>query len=177
MESLHENEIYQIKKGRTLDDDDGPVKDVITTGLESLSEGMKNPIFEYNGAFTRLQTRRKMKPVIPGSLGAAMNTKISMTHSNAGPTVCAQTPVETAQGLEFISHVPSSATELDGAGICDEASNEDENVVGYLDNIESGLRDSETMVKVSTAADVDLDMDEVEIEDEVMDEDSDEEDE
>ena len=64
MDSLHENEVYHIKKGRTLDDDDGPVKDVITAGLESLCEGTKNPISEYNNIFTRLQTRRKMKPVL-----------------------------------------------------------------------------------------------------------------
>jgi len=137
-------------------------------GLESLSEGMKNPISEYNDAFIQLQPHHKMKPVILGSLAAATNTKISTTHSNARPTVIAQTLSETAQGLKFITHVPSPATEPDGGGMCDKAHIEVENIVGYLDDEESGVWDSEMMVMVSTAANVDLNMDGVEIEDEVI---------
>ena len=67
MESLDENNIYRIQKGRVLDEDDEPVKDVIMLGLQNLTEGNKNPLSDYNEAFRNLQARRKMKPVIPGS--------------------------------------------------------------------------------------------------------------
>lgn len=52
-------------KAVPLDEDDGPVKYVITKGLESLSEDSKSPT-------TRLQTRR-MQPVVLGSLAGSTN--------------------------------------------------------------------------------------------------------
>ena len=67
MESLDENNVYRIKKGRVLDEDDEPIKDVIAVGLQNLVEGNKNPLSEYNEAFWNLQARRWRKPVIPGS--------------------------------------------------------------------------------------------------------------
>ena len=48
MESLDENNVYRIKKGRVLDEDDEPIKDVIAVGLQNLVEGNKNPLSEYN---------------------------------------------------------------------------------------------------------------------------------
>jgi len=64
MESLDENNVYRTQKGRILDDDDEPVKDVIKVGLQNLTEGNKNPLSEYNEAFQNLQARRRMKPVV-----------------------------------------------------------------------------------------------------------------
>ncbi|KAF9560202.1 hypothetical protein CPC08DRAFT_708254 [Agrocybe pediades] len=52
-----------LDKGRTLDDDEPPAKDVITAGFHSLTMGAKNPLSEYNDAFARLQRRRRMKSV------------------------------------------------------------------------------------------------------------------
>lgn len=63
MSSLNEHKVYQIQKGRVLDEDDGPVKDVVAVGLQNLTEGTKNPLSEYNDAFKRLQRRRRMKVV------------------------------------------------------------------------------------------------------------------
>ena len=165
MDSLHENEVYHIKKGCTLDDDDGPVKDVITAGLESLCDGTKNPISEYNNIFTRLQTCCKMKPVIPGSLSATRATNISVTHPlPASLDFVTQEPGAPAQ-------MPPSATEA-----IDDEAHGDVAVASYLDELESSImQDPETMVMVSTAADVNLDMDEVEVEDETMDDDSEDE--
>jgi hypothetical protein len=59
--------VYRIQKGRVLDEDDEPVKDVITVGLQNLIEGNKNPLSDYNEAFRNLQARRRMKPVTPES--------------------------------------------------------------------------------------------------------------
>jgi len=66
MESLDENDVYRIQKGRVLDDHDELVKDVIEIGLQNLTEGNKNPLSEYNEAFRNLQARRRMKPVVLG---------------------------------------------------------------------------------------------------------------
>ncbi|KAF9568050.1 hypothetical protein CPC08DRAFT_813857 [Agrocybe pediades] len=63
MKYLSEHKVYQIQKGRTLDEDEPPVKDVITAGFHSLTTGAKNPLAEYNEAFGRLQRRRRMKSV------------------------------------------------------------------------------------------------------------------
>ena len=67
MESLEENNVYRLQNGRELDEDDGPVKDVMALGLQNLVEGNKNPLSDYNEAFQRLQRRRKMAPVNPKS--------------------------------------------------------------------------------------------------------------
>jgi hypothetical protein len=57
MESLDEHNVYRVQKGRILDDSDGGlVKDVISVGLEGLADGGKNPLWEFNNAFQRLQT-------------------------------------------------------------------------------------------------------------------------
>jgi len=75
MESLDENNVYRIQKGRVLDDNDELVKDVIEVGLQNLTEGNKNPLSEYNETFRNLQARRRMKPVVSEpskeNLGAA----------------------------------------------------------------------------------------------------------
>lgn len=64
MESLDENNVYRIQKGRVLDDNDELVKDVIEVGLQNLTEGNKNPLSDYNKAFRNLQARQRMKPVV-----------------------------------------------------------------------------------------------------------------
>ena len=51
MESLEENNVYQLQNGQELDEDDGPVKDVMAVGLQNLVEGNKNPLSDYNEAF------------------------------------------------------------------------------------------------------------------------------
>ena len=65
MESLEEHNVYQIQNGWVLDEDDGPVKDVMGVGLQNLVDGNKNPLSKYNEAFQHLQRRRKMTPVNP----------------------------------------------------------------------------------------------------------------
>lgn len=58
-------DVYIIKKGRVLDDDDPPVKDVIAVGLQQLTHGKTNPLKQYNKEFARLQARRRLIPVVP----------------------------------------------------------------------------------------------------------------
>lgn len=63
MSSLAEYKVYELQPGRTLDDEDKPVKDVIQVGFHNLTEGAKSPLSDFNEAFRRLQERRRMKTV------------------------------------------------------------------------------------------------------------------
>ena len=95
MESLDENDVHRINKGRVLDDDDELVKDVIATGLQNLAseEGNKNPLSEYNEAFRNLQAQRQRKPVIPGS-ARGRSLALSRSHQMSADAV---TPVTTVK--------------------------------------------------------------------------------
>ena len=61
--SLEEHSVYKIIPRRVLTGENESVKDVVAIGLYNLTEGAKNPLSEYNTAFRRLQTRRRMVPV------------------------------------------------------------------------------------------------------------------
>ncbi|KAH6899239.1 hypothetical protein BKA70DRAFT_1375313 [Coprinopsis sp. MPI-PUGE-AT-0042] len=65
VDSLSEHHVYDLRKGRTVDDDDKPVIDVVTVGVMELSQsrGSKGPIAEYNAWFRDLQRHRQMKTV------------------------------------------------------------------------------------------------------------------
>ncbi|KAF9537318.1 hypothetical protein CPC08DRAFT_598986, partial [Agrocybe pediades] len=63
MKYISDHKVYEISKGRTLDDDEAPTKDIMAAGFHSLTTGSKNPLAEYNEAFERLQRRRRMRPV------------------------------------------------------------------------------------------------------------------
>ncbi|KAG7087025.1 hypothetical protein E1B28_013004 [Marasmius oreades] len=54
IESLEQHKVYQIIDGRILDNDDAPVKDVISEGIIHLT----GPLHDYNTAFKSLQARR-----------------------------------------------------------------------------------------------------------------------
>ncbi|KAL0059342.1 hypothetical protein AAF712_013920 [Marasmius tenuissimus] len=66
IENLHEREVYMLKPGCMLDDDDPAVIDSITAGLEALSDGLKGPINDYNQAFKQLQARSLLQPLVLG---------------------------------------------------------------------------------------------------------------
>ncbi|KAF6743085.1 hypothetical protein DFP72DRAFT_147275 [Ephemerocybe angulata] len=59
MDSLSEHRVYEILPGRVTAEDDPPVLDVISVGMQQL----QGPLDEYNKAFKRLQERRKLIPV------------------------------------------------------------------------------------------------------------------
>ena len=102
MDSLNENNVYQIQQGRVLDEDDGePVKDAITTGLQSLTAGTKNSLSEYNEAFRLLQRRRK---IIPVSAQAKSSPVLShMRHNATNNADSEATEIETLTVIACIS--------------------------------------------------------------------------
>ncbi|KDR71311.1 hypothetical protein GALMADRAFT_39882, partial [Galerina marginata CBS 339.88] len=67
MQSLDDHEVYVVKNGRYLDDDDLPVPNIISSGLIDLLDGKKSPLNDYNTAFVRLQARRRLTPLFNGS--------------------------------------------------------------------------------------------------------------
>ncbi|KAG6823407.1 hypothetical protein H0H92_010314, partial [Tricholoma furcatifolium] len=63
MESLNEHGVYRIQRGRVLDQDDEPVKNIISIGLQNLTDTPSSPLTEYNSHFVRLQRRRRKQPL------------------------------------------------------------------------------------------------------------------
>ncbi|THV02117.1 hypothetical protein K435DRAFT_607652, partial [Dendrothele bispora CBS 962.96] len=62
MKSLDEYDVYRLKRGRMLDSDEWAT-DIISTGLQALTDTTNNPLNDYNTAFRKLQQRRHMRPV------------------------------------------------------------------------------------------------------------------
>lgn len=63
MESLDTNEVYSIKPGRRLAEDDTPVADSISVGRAILQWGSTTPLDDYNKTFKKLQRRRRLPPI------------------------------------------------------------------------------------------------------------------
>ncbi|KAJ7319127.1 hypothetical protein DFH08DRAFT_926720 [Mycena albidolilacea] len=64
MGSLAEHEVYEIK-GRVFADGDGsPTPDVITDGIQQITDNTSNPLTEHNAALLKLQARRRLRPLV-----------------------------------------------------------------------------------------------------------------
>jgi hypothetical protein len=64
MASLTEHEVYVMKDGRVLDDDEMPVPDVLSAGAAALTHGTtSNPLQDFNTQFDQLRRRRQLLPV------------------------------------------------------------------------------------------------------------------
>ncbi|KAK1230299.1 hypothetical protein PQX77_006614 [Marasmius sp. AFHP31] len=84
MKSYKEHNVYEVREGRTVDDDDTQIfTDCVTAGLEALTAGNDNPLTEYNSAFRRLQKRRQMAP---------LSTKPAATNTTPAPTEAQPVP-------------------------------------------------------------------------------------
>ncbi|KLO09019.1 hypothetical protein SCHPADRAFT_834522 [Schizopora paradoxa] len=68
MESLAKHDIYAVRKGRKLSDDDEPARDCISEGRTQLVWGQSTPLDDYNASFAKLQRRRRNKPLVGVSL-------------------------------------------------------------------------------------------------------------
>lgn len=162
MNSLDENDIYRIKKGRMVKEED-IVKDVVAVGLQNLTSGEKNPISDYNTALTRLQMRRKMNPV----------SLTLLQEQSAGPIPRPQTPPSRSpMTMEIQPSLPT--IEMDEDDVVEELATEQvSEVEQILQDLANGVVD-ETLPRL-TEEDVAFDMDEVVVEEEevIDDDDSD----
>lgn len=80
MKSLDEHDVYRLSRGRVLDDDDAPAKDVVSIGLQMLTDSATSPLDEYNTAFTRLQRRRRRVPLVGAPQQPSRSTIVQPTH-------------------------------------------------------------------------------------------------
>ncbi|EGO26218.1 hypothetical protein SERLADRAFT_367811 [Serpula lacrymans var. lacrymans S7.9] len=87
MSSLMDHEVYSIKHGRQLDEGDLPVPDVITIGLQQLTDATNNPIEEYNKVIKRLQARRQLQPVIGPGSAQPMSAQVADTEATTTPVM------------------------------------------------------------------------------------------
>ncbi|KAH7917985.1 hypothetical protein BV22DRAFT_1025352, partial [Leucogyrophana mollusca] len=64
MSSPADHDVYKLKIGRILDEDDPPMPDVITDGLHTLTDSTNNPLTDFNRNLACLQTQRRLVPIV-----------------------------------------------------------------------------------------------------------------
>jgi hypothetical protein len=156
MKNLDTNKIYSYQEGRVLEaDTGGAVKDVILTGLHSLTEGEKTPLTEYNEAFKRLQRRRRMKSIAEQAKEQAPEV-ITTVDPSHGTNLLVEP--------QTVSQSASGDIHEEGAEISDQVNDEEEptEIERILDELADGI-DEPTLPRLSDV-NVALDMDEVIIE-------------
>ena len=168
MESLDDHEVYTFKKGRHLDNDDLPVPDIISVGLNELHSGKLSPLKDYNMAFQRLQARRRLVPLV----GVVLDDS-TMSDPNPDPNV---DPAPMVPPIMSSPHPPYCPMPLvqppstqpttnrtdkvddhDFDGL--EEFEDDDDVEELGEFLESFDDDAEPSLSLETAADVSLDMD------------------
>lgn len=89
MESLSEHKVYTLMHGRGLDDDDPPVIDIMSVGLQNLTDNASNPLTDYNTAFKRLQRRRRLVPIVGGEddIFRLQSTLPSLVSNTLSPSI------------------------------------------------------------------------------------------
>jgi hypothetical protein len=149
MESLNENNVYRLEEGRVLGEDTGgAVKDVILVGLQSLTEGEKTPLTEYNEAFQRLQRRRGIVSVAE----QAQTHQASSGSMATGPVhPSLETPVTVEDALQENEDMSVKSN--------DEEEERPTELEHILDDLEAGVQEP-TLLRLSEE-DVSLDMDQV----------------
>ena len=148
--------------------DGGLVKDSITTGLQSLTAGTKNPLSEYNEAFRLLQRRRK---IIPVSAQAEANPVPHVRH-DVSDSEAIDPDSETRTNMGTIPTIRSDGLQEHGFGSQsdfvidsfeeDDITQEEEvitEVARIIEDIENGVVDP-TLAMLG-AEDVMLDMDDM----------------
>lgn len=154
IESLDDNNVYRIQKGRVLDDDNEPIKDDIAAGLQTLVEGNKNPLSEYNEAFRNLQARRRMKPMIPGSAKEKTRT------SELAEGITLHTAIDVPQRQEGASEFATRlAARIDIDSKAEDGVENDGMSISYQPGAASGELEAEFTFASMGADDVALDMD------------------
>lgn len=154
MDSLEEHEVYMYKKGRYLDDDDMPVRDTISVGLNELISGRSNPLTDYNQAFSRLQARRRLTPLV-----GAEPLKLASPNIPSSPTAPSPTQLpfllSSDPVMTLINDIHNTASTSDN----EESDDEDTEELGeFLQGFEEDA-DLEPTLQLESAADVSLEMD------------------
>ncbi|KAH7917112.1 hypothetical protein BV22DRAFT_983924, partial [Leucogyrophana mollusca] len=170
MASLKDHEVYEVKRGRVLDEDDPPVTDVVAHGLQALTDSASNPLSDFNFSFTRLQARRRLKPIVgapsPGQSSASASAPPPESESSAVPSTPStdgpssgnsRTPQATAALAERPgSTVARSKADDNGTENVDESDDDNSEAGEFERSADDELE--ETLTR-ENAEDVSLDMD------------------
>ena len=151
MRSLDDHGVYTLKVGRKLDEDDLPVTDIITTGLQQLIDNSQNPIDEYNEAFQQLQVRRKLWAIV-GENTPDPGNKPMPTHTQDLPIATTCTPQGATPSPPTMTPDPSN-------GGFESGEEDEDDDVGEAGECMDDLEESEPTLSRETAEDVSLDMD------------------
>ncbi|KAJ6517845.1 hypothetical protein DFH09DRAFT_1428362 [Mycena vulgaris] len=171
MKSLAENHVYQIQ-GRVFAEEDGaPTLDVITAGIQQLSDSTSNPLKEYNAAFLQLQARRRLTPLVDSWSGSESDSD-GAHHDTAAPPSVPPVPTPTAPRVSLPQpEVPAVPTrdfaqpsppliaddQSETSNSSDDGSLFDEDLLSAFERVMDEV-DGPTLTR-DTAADVALDMD------------------
>ncbi|KAF8064912.1 hypothetical protein FPV67DRAFT_1608385 [Lyophyllum atratum] len=171
MRSLMDYKVYQIIPGRILDEDDPPANDIITVGLQNITDNSKSPLAEYVANFLRLQQRRRKQPIIIPSLSTDLATTITSTiNADLEPVTAFALPTTHSS---LVPELPTSAVTMTShttlsPGVDDmntfTSDDEDDNqdtseIDAILDELQS--QEPEPTLTREGAEDVALDMDKV----------------
>lgn len=167
MHSLKDHQVYEKVSGRILDKDDKPVTDVVAEGFRSLSQG--TALNDYNHTFTKLQERRRMKPLVGGD---ATHGSSDVENSQNIQIPASSTP-STSNATEAVSSSPFTDDDLGSSPNDDQEANTTEDT---QDEPTKVLEEDDETLALSTAEDVAFDMDtrEMEEEEDVEDDEDDE---
>lgn len=168
MESLDDHEVYTFKKGRHLDNDDLPVPDIISVGLNELHSGKLSPLKDYNMAFQRLQARRRLVPLVDVVLDDSTMSDpnpdpnvdpapmVPPIMSSPHPPYCPM-PLVQPPSTQPTTNRTDKVDDHDFDGL--EEFEDDDDVEELGEFLESFDDDAEPSLSLETAADVSLDMD------------------
>ena len=158
MESLDEHDVYRFREGRVVGDDTGgAVKDVILVGLQSLVEGEKTPLTEYNEAVQRLQRRRRMM-----SVAEQAKTRSVVLGPDTPKIPTPESPMDVQVATEEIVYGAQHNAEEEGGMLVNLEDEEDEaptEIERILDELAEGIQEP-TLLRMCEE-DVAFDMDEV----------------
>ncbi|KAK0486710.1 hypothetical protein EDD18DRAFT_1111108 [Armillaria luteobubalina] len=138
MKSLADHEVYEIKGRHFAEEDGAPVPDVVAVGFQQLNQGTKNPLHEYNIAFTHLQAQRGLQPIV----GEGEHPPIKTTRSELDKMVDVDMDASHNEDVYMVEPTTVSF-----------GTTED------LSDFEHAILDNEPTLTLETAADVSLDMD------------------
>lgn len=189
MRSLNSHDVYEEEHGRSFDEDDPPTNDIITSGLQGITDVADNPPEHFNKAWTNLQARQRLDPIVgPGSIPTPSTSPTPPDTGNQSPLTNPILPSHPPSPVPTLSPIPTPSTSIDEnsdrsqsegeiSGECGSESSSDRSTGGSASDeseVESDYEqafarvvegmDEPTLTR-ETAADVSLDMDEEEYED------------
>lgn len=147
MRSLKTHKVYQLCPGRTLNDEDKPVIDVESVGLQKLVDGRHSGLSEYNRGFKSTQEAHRQVPVS------------SMPPHSSLP----RRPPEIVEGMVQAQTQIDAQTEAQGNTLENQSEDgediegEDEDEVEGVGSEMGSETGSVTMVAGETAGDFDMD--------------------